>query len=132
LPAASPNQLGRAIAVSEPRSWGSGAIAGVLVLITFVYNGKMDEERGRRANGRGGASGLVVGLLVVIVVLLVLVLLTQLGLFSVLFGGSNQQQAPQNQPDQQAPKDQQPKQEKQQAPNDQQPKQEQQDQQQKQ
>jgi predicted metalloprotease len=141
LPTASPNQLGRAIAVSEPGSWGSGAIAGVLVLITFVYNGKMDEERGRRANGRGGASGLVVGLLVVIVILLVLVLLTQLGLFSVLFGGSNQQQAPQNQPnqaspqnqpDQQAPKDQQPKQEKQQAPKDQQPKQEQQDQQQKQ
>jgi hypothetical protein len=69
----------------------------------------MDEERGRRANGRGGASGLVVGLLVLIVILLILILL-QLGGFSFLrfFDPSYQQQAPQNQPKQEAPQDQQP------------------------
>jgi hypothetical protein len=60
------------------------------------------------------------------VILLVLVLLTQLGLLSGLFGGSNQQQAPTNQPNQQqGPQDQKPKSE-QQVPKDQQSKQEQQ------
>ncbi len=79
----------------------------------------MDEERGRRTDGRGGASGLIIGLLAVIVILLILVLL-QLGFFSGLFGGPGQLQAPQDQSkEQQAPQN---RPEQQQAPQDQQPK----------
>jgi cytochrome c-type biogenesis protein CcmH/NrfG len=85
-----------------------------------LYNGKIDEERGRRTNGRGGVSGLVVGLLVVIIILLVLLLL-QPGFFSRFFAPS-QPQAPQNQPKQDAPQNQ-PNQQQQQAPQVQQSKQ---------
>jgi hypothetical protein len=111
-----------------------------------LYNGKMDDEGGRRINGRSGVSGLVVGLLVVIIILLVLLLL-QLGFFSGFFVPSQpqvpqsqpKQEAPQSQPKQEAPQDQpnqqqapqnQPNQQPKQAPQDQQPKQNQQSKQQ--